>query len=95
MPNAKLSKERIDGAYLYALSPAGISQFGRMNVILALRYHQGECGEPLHDGIPSFRARETLKQFLQDQTCGEDRLACLKRSFEKTDLGTRWWSVSS
>jgi hypothetical protein len=36
-----------------------------------------------------------LKQFLQDQASCEDSLACLERMFEQTDLGTRWWSISS
>jgi hypothetical protein len=35
-----------------------------------------------------------LKQFLEDQACCEDHVACLERPFEQTDLATRWWSVS-
>ena len=64
--NAQLSKQCVNGAHLYALPPAGVSQLGCVNVVLPVRYDQGECGEPLHDGIPSFRARKTLKQFLED-----------------------------
>ena len=93
--NAHLSKQCVNGAHLYALPPAGVSQLGRVNVVLPVRYDKGECRKPLHDSIPSFRACETLKQFLEDQARCEDRLACLERMFEQTHLEVRWWSIPS
>ncbi len=53
-----------------------------MNVVLPVRYDQGERRKPFHDGFPSVWACETLKQFLEHQACCENRLACLKRMFE-------------
>ena len=87
VPDAKLSDDSVDGADLYARSSAGVSQARCGNVVFAVWLDQCERGEALHDLLACLRARETLKQFLQDQAGGHDDIAAGKRLFQRLHLG--------
>ena len=93
--NAKLRVEHVDGSCLHAFASARISELSCGYVVFPIRYDQGEGGEVSHNGLPSRRARESLKKLLEDQARGENRLACLKGLFKPTNLGTRRWGISA
>lgn len=74
MAYAQLRKQRVDGSDLYSGSPAGISQFGRSNVILALRLQQRKCCESFDDTGAGPGAREPLQELLQHEACRDNDL---------------------
>ena len=66
---AELGNDRVDGPDLNTGSAACVSQVCRGNVIFPNGLDQGQRGETLDDLCACLRAREPLKQFLQDQPC--------------------------
>ena len=67
MPKAELGQEGIDGSDLDASATTGVADFGRSDVVLAVRCDQRQDGKAFDDGVVGFGTSETLKQFLQDQ----------------------------
>src|SRR5258708_26683766 len=75
--NAELGKERIDRTGLYSMATTGVAWFCRVNVILSPRHQEGQCREPLEYLFSRLGPRKTLKEFLQDEPGGQDRLPAL------------------
>jgi hypothetical protein len=65
--NAKLRQYGIDRADLQASPPTPISEFRRIDVILAVRRQKRQCREPLDDVFARPRTGEALQQFLQNE----------------------------
>ncbi len=72
MSPTQLNKQGIDGADLNPSAPADIAQLGGCDVVLPIRRDKGQGLKALDDGLRRTRAAEALKQFLQDQSSGED-----------------------
>jgi hypothetical protein len=80
--DTKLREDGIDCPDLNACSPAAVSQCRSLNMILAIRHDERHRGETVQNLCVGFWARETLEQLLEDQTRGEEHLACLKSADE-------------
>ena len=92
--NAELGEQGVDRADLYAASAAGVSQLGRLNVVLAVGNQQGKGGKPLDDPVPRARAVETLKELLKDDARREDRVTGLERARKECNVGAVVGSVA-
>ena len=85
--DAELSQERIDRAYLDAAPAAVVAQIRGPDVVVAFGPQERERTETLDDRIASARPPKPLKQLLQDQPGGEDRLISSEAAPELRELG--------
>ena len=80
MPYAELREQRIDRPDLNSATTAQIPEISRLYVIEPTGSDQGYRRKSLDDLLACFRARKSLKEFLQDESCREDGLACFQNS---------------
>lgn len=93
--NAELSKERIKGSGLYAMSTTDVTQFGGVDMVLPFRHQEGQCRKPLNDLLSRFRPGKTLQEFLQDEAGGQDRVPVLEHPDQCHDLCSRGGPVTA
>jgi len=86
MADAQLSQERIDRAYLNAMTTARVAKRRGFNMIGPVWHEEGKCGEPLQNLLMRLRSREALQQLLQYETCRQDRFAALNRLNQRGDV---------
>lgn len=87
MSQAEAGKQCVDGADLDAGPTTGVSQCGRLDVIVTVRDNQRQCGKALDDLIARAWAGESLQELLEDETRGVHRSAALKGGEQSRNLG--------
>ena len=87
MPDAELSENRIDRPDLHASPASTISDLRCLEVIVAIRRHEGQRGEARDDRLLRTRSLKALKEFLVDEAGRNNEIAAAQRSLESTDLG--------
>ena len=93
MTQTKLGNDCVDRSDLHPGSSACIPQFCGGNVIVSGGLDQGQRSKPLDDLRAGFRARKSLKQFLQDETCRDDDVRTKQRFLEVLNFRFRRLSV--
>ena len=89
MTYAQLCEESVDCSDLHAASAAAISQFGRVDVILAIRRQHRNGGKSFEDPIARLGTRKALEKLLKDEAGRQDDLVGLDRPDQHADL-SRW-----
>ncbi len=87
--NAELRKDGIDRANLQTGATTAISQFRRIDVILAVGRQQGQGCETIDDVFARTRPGKSLQQFLQYQPGGKDRIATIQGCAQRAHLRAR------
>jgi len=82
VPNAQLSKQRVDCADLNSRSATGVAEFGGCNMVFAIRLQQWKRCEALNDLCSGLRSGESLKQFLENQPGRNDDIGAHKGVLE-------------
>ena len=78
VPNAQLSKHRVNSADLDACSAANVPEVGGCDMVFAIGLHQRKRCEALNDLCAGLRSRESLKEFLENQTGRDDNIGAQK-----------------
>jgi hypothetical protein len=93
--DAELRKNRIDGSYLDAGPAAAVADFGRINVVLAIRGQQWKGAEAIDNFRPITGAGKSLEEFLQDEASGYHRLANLQSALQCIDFRRRTGPITA
>jgi hypothetical protein len=93
VPYAKLRKQGIDSAHLYARSAACVSDSCSANVIVSVWLYEWESSKPLNDLCLRLRSGEALEKFLEDKPRSDDDLVSQECVFEGLNLGLTCFSV--
>ncbi len=91
---AKLSKQGIDSAHLYARSAADVPDSCRANVIVPVWLYEWESSKPLNDLCLRLRSGEALEKFLEDESRSDNDLVSQECVFKGLNLGRTRFSVS-
>lgn len=86
VPHAQLCKQRIDGAELNSSSATSVAKLCGSDVVFPVRLDEGECFESFDDPNSSFRAGESLEEFLEDETCDYDDVVAEQSLAQRLDL---------
>ena len=86
---AQLREESVNCSDLHAASATAISQFGRVDVILAIRRYHWNGRKSFEDLIAGLRACKPLEKILKDEAGRQDNLVGLDCPDQRTDL-SRW-----
>ena len=86
---AEAREQGVDGPELDAVTPAGIADVGRRDMIIAVRRDHRQRREALHDRVAGGGTAEALEQFLQDEPGRVHRLP----GRERLPQTARLWSV--
>lgn len=89
VPDAELSKQRVEGADLDAAPPTAVPQIGGLPMIFAIGIEKRNRAEPIEDLRGRPRPGKALKQFLQDQPGGGDRLPGFEGPNQRADFDRR------
>ena len=84
--HAQLRQKRVDRPDLHALSAAVISQFRRMDVIVAIRDDERQRRKALDELGPAFGSGEALQKFLQDKARRQNYFAAFDGSHQHPDF---------
>jgi hypothetical protein len=90
-----LNEQRVNGADLNAPPAACISNFGRLNVVVAIRLQEAQRAESLNQLVASLGSREALEEFLKHQARCEDLIASLKGLTQHLHFGNRVVGIPS
>lgn len=86
VPNAQLCEQGVHGADLNASAPADITKFSRADMVVAIRDEQRQCAESINDVLAGARAAKSLKELLQHEAGGHDRVRACEGSPKRRDL---------
>ena len=95
MANAELRQNGIDRAKLQTGATTAISEFRRIDVILAVGRQKWQDCESVDDVFARPRAGKSLQQFLQDQPGGQDSIATFEGIAQRRYLRGRRDLVAS
>jgi hypothetical protein len=70
-------------------TPAAISQFCGLDVIVAIRHQKWQCRELIHNISAGLWPRKALRQFLEDQPGRNERLADFDRVRQRLHFRSR------
>ena len=84
--DTQLRQERIDRAYLNAMTTAYVAKGRGFDVIGSIRHEEGKSGESLQNLFTRLGSRKALQQLLYHQSRRQDRLAVLNRLHQGSDL---------
>lgn len=87
VPATELDEQGIDGSDLHPAAATGVAYFGRFDMVFPVWLQESECGQSCHQFGTSFRPREALQQFLQDESGCEDLVSPQQRIPQRCDLG--------
>lgn len=82
VPDAKLRQQRVNRTELNPRTPTVIAQFCGIDIVPPIRNKQWERRKSLHEILARARSRETLQQFLQYKSGGDDRFAAVKSGLQ-------------
>lgn len=83
MADTQLRNQRIDRPDLNARTAAGVAKPRSGYVVIAVRLHQGQRRETIHDLRTRFGPAEPLEQLLQYKPCGDDNIIARQRVDER------------
>ena len=83
---AELGKQCIDRSELYACTPASISEFGCLNVVLPIRRENGKGLESRDDVSACSGSGKSLEKLLKDQSGGHYKVIAFERGVQRPDL---------
>jgi hypothetical protein len=89
MTDAQLGEQGINGANLQAWATAAIAQFGSINVVLSIRIEKWQSGKSFDDLLAGTGTNESLEEFLEDQSGGDNYFAAVKGLPQSNNFG-RW-----
>ena len=73
--DAKLRDDGVDRADLQAGATTAIAQLRGVDMIQSVRSQERQRRKPVNDVFSRTRAGKSLQQFLQDETCDDERFA--------------------
>ena len=88
MPDAQLSKERIDRSDLHSPLAALVAKRSGGDVILSVGYDQRKRRETVDNLLLSFGTGESLQKLLQNQSSRDDALTRLESARQRTHGGS-------
>jgi hypothetical protein len=95
VPNAQLNEQRVNGADLNTPPAAGISNFGCLNVVIAIWLQEAQRSKSFNKLVASLGPGEALKEFLKYQARCEDLIASLKGLPQHLHFGNRAFGIPS
>ena len=93
--NAELRKHGVNRADLQSCATTTISQLRGIDVILPVRRQKRQGRESIDDVFARPRTGESLQQFLQDQSSGDDGATTFKGIAQGTHLRSRGGAAAS
>jgi hypothetical protein len=84
--NAKLGQESVDRSDLHSVATASVSQFGCLDVIVAIRHQQRHRRKTFENLISRLRPGESLQKLLKHEACRNYGLAALDRFDKRCDF---------
>jgi hypothetical protein len=87
MSDAELSEDRIDRPDLHPSPASAVPDLRGLEVIAAIRRHEGQGSEARDDRLLRARSLKALEELLVDETGGDDEITAAKRSCERADFG--------
>lgn len=94
VPDAELRQQRVNRTQLNTGAATHIPQVRSVNMVTAVGHDQRQCGKSLYEILVCTRAGETLQQFLQYQSGGDNRFAAAQGRFQRRDLRSERFCIA-